>query len=48
MEPYITQATQEAHAQGIRGKAITPFLLCRINELTGGEFLRAQSRAAAE
>ena len=41
MEPFIAQATQDAHAQGIRGKAITPFLLSRINELTGGKSLRA-------
>jgi len=36
MEPYIEQANQEAHAQGIHGKAVTPFLLSRISELTEG------------
>ena len=41
MEPHIAQAAEEARAQGIRGKAVTPFLLSRINELTGGEALRA-------
>ena len=41
MEPYITQANQEAHNQGIHGKALTPFLLQRINELTRGKSMRA-------
>jgi len=37
MEPYIEQANLEAHAQGIHGKAVTPFLLSRISELTDGK-----------
>jgi pseudouridine-5'-phosphate glycosidase len=41
MEPYITQANQEAHNQGIHGKALTPFLLQRISELTRGKSMRA-------
>ena len=41
MEPYIEQANREAHAQGIHGKALTPFLLPRISELTGGKSMRA-------
>jgi len=41
MEPFILQATQEAHAQGIHGKAVTPFLLSRISELTGGKSMQA-------
>ncbi len=41
MEPYITQANQEAHNQGIHGKALTPFLLKRISELTEGKSMRA-------
>jgi pseudouridine-5'-phosphate glycosidase len=41
MEPYILQATQEAHAQGIHGKEVTPFLLSRISELTQGKSMRA-------
>ena len=36
MEPYIQQANHEAHEQGIHGKDLTPFLLARIAELTGG------------
>ena len=41
MEPYITQASHEAHTQGIHGKAVTPFLLSRISELTGGKSMHA-------
>jgi pseudouridine-5'-phosphate glycosidase len=41
MEPYIEQANREAHEQGIHGKALTPFLLPRISELTGGKSMRA-------
>jgi pseudouridine-5'-phosphate glycosidase len=41
MEPFIVQATQEAHAQGIHGKAVTPFLLSRISQLTGGKSMKA-------
>lgn len=41
METAIAQATREAEAQGIRGKAITPFLLGRIAEITGGKSLAA-------
>ncbi|HKE84655.1 MAG TPA: pseudouridine-5'-phosphate glycosidase, partial [Vicinamibacterales bacterium] len=35
-EKAIQQATGEADARGIKGKAITPFLLQRVAELTGG------------
>ena len=35
----IAQVLQEADAQGIRGKASTPFLLARVSELTGGNSL---------
>jgi pseudouridine-5'-phosphate glycosidase len=35
-ETAIQQATGEAVAQGIHGKAVTPFLLQRVGELTGG------------
>lgn len=40
MEPYIQQANREAHAQGVHGKALTPFLLPRISELTRGKSMR--------
>ena len=35
----IDQAVAEAKAQGVHGKAITPFLLARIKDLTGGDSL---------
>ena len=35
----IDQAVAEANAQGVHGKAITPFLLARIKDLTGGDSL---------
>jgi len=41
MEPHITQANKEAHDRGIHGKALTPFLLQRISELTEGKSMRA-------
>jgi pseudouridine-5'-phosphate glycosidase len=37
----IQQARLEARAQRIHGQALTPFLLSRLSELTGGESLRA-------
>jgi pseudouridine-5'-phosphate glycosidase len=37
----IEAATREAEAQGVGGKALTPFLLSRINELSGGASLKA-------
>lgn len=36
----IEQATAEAAAQGVRGKAATPFLLKRVSEISGGATLR--------
>ncbi|MCR4405569.1 MAG: pseudouridine-5'-phosphate glycosidase [Anaerolineae bacterium] len=41
MEMAIAQALAAAEEQGIRGKAITPFLLARIAEITGGDSLQA-------
>ncbi len=41
MEPVIEKAVREAHEKGIRGKEVTPFLLQRIAELTGGRSMRA-------
>lgn len=37
----IRQALEEAKAHGVRGQAVTPFLLRRVNELTQGDSLRA-------
>lgn len=41
IDAAIGQALAEAQAQGIRGKAITPFLLARVAEVTGGASLHA-------
>ncbi len=55
MEDAIRRATEEAAAKNIHGKAVTPFLLARVAELTGGESRRANiallvnnARTAAE
>ena len=55
MDAAIAQALSEAGAQGVKGKALTPFLLTRISELTGEASLRANlallennARVAAE
>ncbi|MWD27396.1 pseudouridine-5-phosphate glycosidase [Aquicoccus sp. SCR17] len=41
MDPVIAQALAEAEAEGIAGKAVTPYLLQRIFELTEGRSLDA-------
>ena len=41
MEAAIQNALEAAETAGIHGAAATPFLLQRVNELTGGESLRA-------
>ena len=41
VEAAIQQATAEAAAQGVHGKRVTPFVLARVAELTGGESRRA-------
>jgi pseudouridine-5'-phosphate glycosidase len=41
METFIQQALKEAAETGISGKEVTPFLLKRIAENTGGESLEA-------
>ena len=35
------KASQEAQQQGVRGQKLTPFLLKRVGELTGGKSTRA-------
>jgi pseudouridine-5'-phosphate glycosidase len=40
-EDAIAHALVEAEAQDITGKAVTPFLLARVSELTGEASLRA-------
>jgi pseudouridine-5'-phosphate glycosidase len=39
IDAIIAQALGEAQQQGVKGKAVTPFLLARIKELTGGRSL---------
>jgi pseudouridine-5'-phosphate glycosidase len=39
--PAITSAVAEAQSRGITGKKVTPFLLARLAEVTGGRSLRA-------
>lgn len=41
IDALIEQALAEADAQGVAGKAVTPFLLARIKALTGGRSLAA-------
>jgi len=41
MEAAVDQALADAQEQGIRGQAVTPFLLARVSELTGKASLRA-------
>jgi len=42
-EAAIQQATDEAEAQGIHGKAVTPFVLKRVSDLTEGESRRSNT-----
>ncbi len=46
MNGIIEQAVRESVEQGIKGKKITPFLLARIVELTGGESLASNIQLA--
>ena len=41
VEPLIEQALAEATQQGVRGPAITPFVLARLHERSGGRTLQA-------
>ncbi|KAL4459061.1 hypothetical protein ABPG75_013926 [Micractinium tetrahymenae] len=41
VERAISQALQEAEQRGVKGSEVTPFLLQRIQELTGGRSLEA-------
>lgn len=44
IDRYIETALSDAARLGVRGKAITPYLLDRIKELSGGESLEANKR----
>ena len=41
VEGVIQRVRREAHAKGIRGQELTPFLLSRLADLTGGASLKA-------
>ncbi len=41
MRRFIGESVEEARLRGIRGKAVTPFLLSRLNEVTSGRSLTA-------
>jgi pseudouridine-5'-phosphate glycosidase len=41
MSGHIEQAVSEAAHQGVSGKAVTPYILARLVEITGGRSLRA-------
>lgn len=40
----LAEALSAAHAEGIAGKAVTPYLLANLHRVTGGESLRANIR----
>lgn len=41
INPIIAQASADAKEKGIHGQALTPFLLARINKLSGGKSLQS-------
>ena len=43
VETAVSQALSEAEAAGLRGKAVTPWLLARVAEITGGRSLAANT-----
>jgi pseudouridine-5'-phosphate glycosidase len=54
-EAEVTRALQRAERQGVRGAALTPFLLGQLSDATGGRslaanlsLLRANARVAAQ
>ncbi|TVQ26025.1 MAG: pseudouridine-5'-phosphate glycosidase [Spirochaetaceae bacterium] len=44
IDAAISQALAEAASKGISGKEVTPFLLSRVSEITGGESLKSNIR----
>lgn len=46
IEAAIVQAAKDTVKQGIRGPLLTPFLLKRVNDLTGGKTMRANQALA--
>ena len=41
IEGFIQQAVHEAEEQGVHGAKVTPFLLSRVSQLSGGESMKA-------
>jgi pseudouridine-5'-phosphate glycosidase len=48
VEPLIEEALLEAERQGIRGQALTPFVLAYLHEASGGETLAVNRRLIAD
>lgn len=48
LESWTQQATDECAASGLAGKAVTPFLLKRLNDLSGGLTLKANKALLLE
>jgi pseudouridine-5'-phosphate glycosidase len=48
VEPLIDEAVQEAERQGIAGPALTPFVLTRVHEASGGRTVEANKKIVVE
>ena len=48
IEPLIEQALAEAHARGVSGQAVTPFVLSFLHERSGGRTLAANRELIAD
>jgi pseudouridylate synthase len=48
VEPLIDEAVQEAERQGIAGPALTPFVLARMHEASGGQTVQANKKIVVE
>jgi pseudouridylate synthase len=47
VEPVIEQALGEAEEKGLRGRAVTPFVLARLHKLSGGRTLKVNRELVA-
>ena len=48
VEPLIEESVREAERRGIRGQEVTPFVLSRLHEASGGRTVEANKRLVAE
>jgi pseudouridine-5'-phosphate glycosidase len=48
VDDLIEEALSEAHDEGIRGQAVTPFVLSRLHERSGGRTVEANKRLVIE